>query len=171
MLTCFRRNCLHSRNVTFGTPMPGRRHPLLRPCCRRRLCHCGYVIRHLVASMHNYIAHLNRSRRQVIRAYIDVDSPRRPTCHHLWPSGSRLWLPPVVCTDVVPCKLYWSSCPFRHGDRGLVNSCCSIGRHCGVVTAIQISKAGNDEPWHWGCVMVYALSVIIVVRLDTEWKT
>ena len=171
MLTCFRRNCLHSRNVTFGTPMPGRRHALLRPCCRRRLCHCGYVIRHLVASMHNYFAHLNRCRRQVIRAYIDVDSPRRPTCRHLWPSDSHLWLAPAVCTDVVPCSLHWSSCPFRLSDRGLVNSCCSTGRHYEVVTAIEISKTGKNEPRDRCYVMVYALSRIIVVsRLDTERK-
>lgn len=39
---CYRRNCLHWKNVTFGTLMPGR-HCLMSRLCRRRH-HCGYVI-------------------------------------------------------------------------------------------------------------------------------
>ena len=56
-MTCYRKNCLHWKNATFGTRMRGRQRDAALTPCRHCLCHCHYVICHLVASMHGFIAH------------------------------------------------------------------------------------------------------------------
>jgi len=64
--------------------MPGKRRAVLT-LCRHCLCHCGYVIRHLVASMHSFIAHY-QSCCQVITEPMYGHLPAAElavTCHHI----------------------------------------------------------------------------------------
>ena len=97
VLTCYRRNCLHWKNATSGTLMPGKRCAA-SPLCRHCLCHCRYVIlHHLVASMHSFIAHYHQS--LAVRSSL-----------HPWSSSPN-------CPDL-PVSLVWrcSIRPLQHAD-------------------------------------------------------
>jgi len=170
VLTCYRRNCLHWKNATSGTLMPGKRCAA-SPLCRHCLCHCRYVIlHHLVASMHSFIAHYHQS--LAVRSSL-----------HPWSSSPN-------CPDL-PVSLVWrcSIRPLQHADclykhavhmstvmmtvdivmlrslwMQLSGSCCHfrcIGQRCHVISALLCILYGCWGPLR--CMtQIYYMTVYVV---------
>jgi len=144
IVTC-RRSCLHWKNATFDTLMPGRRYPALRLSLSLRICDmssCGLD------------AQLYRSSTSLLSG----DPCTRPynlACHH-W--SLTEWYSPVWYIWWL-----WSCHRCSNSQLSWFVSCQTALQKCFVITAHRdclkqvMHKPIISAAWHWYYVTVYAL--------------